>query len=122
VEAARYAAGAETRDFDIAVVHAGEVVDLINDLPPAAVIVERVESQAIRLLSNQQPSSIGMRLTNCTLKLKKDWFADSKSHPHKIRPRAVTRCSVENSVLGRLGALFRIHLKIIRLSGPPALK
>lgn len=53
VEAARYAAGAETGDFDIAVVHAGEVVDLINDLPPAAVIVERVVSQAIRLLSNQ---------------------------------------------------------------------
>jgi hypothetical protein len=24
--------------------------------------------------------------------------------------------------LGRLGALFRVHLKIIRLSGPPALK
>ena len=30
--------------------HAGEVVDLINDVPPAVVIVERVVSEAIRLL------------------------------------------------------------------------
>jgi nitronate monooxygenase len=50
VEAARYAAAAETGDFGIAVVHAGEVVDLINDVPSAAVIVERVVSEAIRLL------------------------------------------------------------------------
>jgi nitronate monooxygenase len=50
VEATRYAAAAEIGDFDIAVVHAGEVVDLIRDMPPAAVIVEHVMSQAIRLL------------------------------------------------------------------------
>ena len=31
-------------------VHAGEVVDLISDMLPAAVIVEHVVSQAIRLL------------------------------------------------------------------------
>jgi hypothetical protein len=49
-------------------------------------------------------------------------FADCKSHPREIRPLAATRCSVEGSALGRLGALFRVHLKIIRLSGPPALK
>ena len=49
-------------------------------------------------------------------------FADCKSHPREIRPRAATRCSVEGSALGRLRALFRVHLKIIRLSGPPALK
>jgi hypothetical protein len=49
-------------------------------------------------------------------------FADCKSHPREIPPRAATRCSVEGSALGRLHALFRAHLKIIRLSGPPALK
>ena len=49
-------------------------------------------------------------------------FPDCKSHPREIRPRAATRCSVEGSALGRLRALFRVHLKIIRLSGPPALK
>jgi len=50
VEAARYAAAREAGDFDIAVVHAGEAVDLINDVPPAAIIVERVISEAARLL------------------------------------------------------------------------
>jgi nitronate monooxygenase len=34
MEVARYAAG----DFDIAVVHAGETVDLIMDMPPAAIV------------------------------------------------------------------------------------
>jgi hypothetical protein len=34
VEAARYAAAREAGDFDIAVVHAGEAVYLINDMPP----------------------------------------------------------------------------------------
>jgi hypothetical protein len=42
--------------------------------------------------------------------------------PAKFGLRAATRCSVEGSALGRLGVLFRVHLKIIRLSGPPALK
>jgi nitronate monooxygenase len=37
VEAARYAAAREAGDFDIAVVHAGEAVDLINDVPRAAI-------------------------------------------------------------------------------------
>jgi len=50
VEAARYAAAAEAGDFDTAVVYAGEVVDLVNDVPPAGVIVERVVSEATRLL------------------------------------------------------------------------
>ena len=49
--------------------------------------------------------------------------ADCKSHPPaKIRPHAATRCSVERSARGRLGALLRVHLKIIRLSRPPVLK
>ena len=50
VEAARYAAAREAGDFDIAVVHAGEAVDLIKDVPPAAILVERVISEAARLL------------------------------------------------------------------------
>jgi hypothetical protein len=64
-----------------------------------------------------------MRLTNCTLKLKKDTRLQIVNPiPHKIRSPPVTRCSVEGSAFGHLGAPFRVHLKIIRLSGPPALK
>jgi nitronate monooxygenase len=44
VGATRYAAAAEIGDFGIAVVRAGEVVDLIRDMPPAVVIVEHVVS------------------------------------------------------------------------------
>ena len=36
--------------------------------------------------------------------------------------RLATRCSVEGSALGRLSALFGVHLKIICRSEPPALK
>jgi nitronate monooxygenase len=50
VEAARYAAARKAGDFDIAAVIAGEAVDLIDDVPPAAIIVERVVSEAVRLL------------------------------------------------------------------------
>jgi nitronate monooxygenase len=50
VEAARYAAAREAGNFDIAAVIAGEAVDLIDDVPPAAIIVERVVSEAARLL------------------------------------------------------------------------
>jgi len=65
----------------------------------------------------------GIRLTNCTLKLKKDTRLQIVNPiPHKIRRRAATRCSVEGSALRRLGALFRVHLKIIRLIAPPARK
>lgn len=49
-EAARYAAAREAGDFDVAAVIAGEAVDLIDDVPPAAIIVERVVSEAARLL------------------------------------------------------------------------
>lgn len=49
-EAARYAAAREAGDFDVAAVIAGEAVDLIDDVPPAAIIVERVVSDAARLL------------------------------------------------------------------------
>ncbi len=51
VEAARYAAAREAGDFDIAAVIAGEAADLIEDVLPAAVIVERVVSEAVRLLA-----------------------------------------------------------------------
>jgi nitronate monooxygenase len=49
-EAARYAAAREAGDFDVAAVIAGEAVDLIDDVPPAAIIVERVVSEAACLL------------------------------------------------------------------------
>lgn len=45
MEAARYAAARKAGDFDIAAVIAGEAVDLIDDVPPAAIIVERVVSE-----------------------------------------------------------------------------
>jgi len=49
-EAARYAAAREAGDFDVAAVIAGEAVDLIDDVLPAAIIVERVVSEATRLI------------------------------------------------------------------------
>ena len=60
-----------------------------------------------------------IRLTNCTLKLKKDTRLQIVNPiPAKFglarRPDA--------SALGGLRALFCVHLKIIRLSGPPPLK
>jgi nitronate monooxygenase len=49
-EAERYAAARAAGDFDTAAVIAGEVVDLIADVPPAAEIVERMMSTATTLL------------------------------------------------------------------------
>ena len=46
----RYAAAREVGDFNIAAVIAGEAVDLIDDVLPAEIIVERVISEAARLL------------------------------------------------------------------------
>jgi len=57
-EAARYDAARAAGDFDTAAVIAGEAVDLIGDIPPAAEIVERVASEAEVLLagaSNRHP-------------------------------------------------------------------
>jgi nitronate monooxygenase len=51
-ESARYAAARERGDFDVAAVIAGEVLDLINDTPPAQVVVERIAAGAVRLLSS----------------------------------------------------------------------
>jgi nitronate monooxygenase len=55
VEAARYAAAREAGDFDVAGVIAGEAVDLVGEVLPAAVIVERVVSEAARLIGAAEP-------------------------------------------------------------------
>ena len=49
-EAERYAAARAAGDFDTAALIAGEVVDLIADVPPAAEIVERMMATATTLL------------------------------------------------------------------------
>jgi nitronate monooxygenase len=49
-ESARYAAARAAGDFDTAAVIAGEVVDLIADIPPAAEIVARMTTTAAALL------------------------------------------------------------------------
>jgi nitronate monooxygenase len=47
---AEYAAAKAAGNFDIAVVFAGESAGLINDIPPAAEIVERIATEAEQLL------------------------------------------------------------------------
>ena len=49
-EAARYAAARAAGDFDVAGVIAGEAVDLVTDIPPAAEIVARMMREAETLL------------------------------------------------------------------------
>ena len=66
---------------------------------------------------------IGIRLTNCTLKLKKDTRLQIVNPiPAKLGLVRRPDAALKAPALGRLRALFRVHLKIIRLSGPPALK
>ena len=50
-EAARYAAARNDADFDTAAIIAGEAVDLIHDLPPAAALVARIVAEAETLLA-----------------------------------------------------------------------
>ncbi len=50
-EGARYAAARAAGDFDVAGVIAGEAVDLVTDIPPAAEIVARMTREAETLLS-----------------------------------------------------------------------
>jgi nitronate monooxygenase len=50
-EAARYAEARAAGDFDTAAVIAGEAVDLIADIPPAAEVVERIAREAEALLA-----------------------------------------------------------------------
>src|SRR5262245_29857391 len=50
-EAARYATARAAGDFDTAAIIAGEIVDLITDIPSAAEIVQRMTTGATRLLA-----------------------------------------------------------------------
>ena len=50
-EAARYAGAREAGNFDTVAVIAGEAVDLIADIPPAAEVVERIAREAEALLA-----------------------------------------------------------------------
>ena len=50
-EAARYDEAREAGDFDTAAVIAGEAVDMISDIPPAAEVVERIAKEASALLA-----------------------------------------------------------------------
>lgn len=50
-EADRYAQARASGDFDVAAVIAGEAVDMIGDIPPARVVVERMVIQAASLLT-----------------------------------------------------------------------
>ncbi len=50
-EAARYAEARAAGNFDTAAVIAGEAVDLISDIPPAGVVVERMVTEAGALLA-----------------------------------------------------------------------
>jgi nitronate monooxygenase len=50
-EAARYEKARDAGDFDTAAVIAGEAVDMISDIPPAAEVVERIAKEAAALLA-----------------------------------------------------------------------
>jgi nitronate monooxygenase len=50
-EAERYAKARESGDYDTAAVIAGEAVDLISDIPPAAEIIARMTREAATLLA-----------------------------------------------------------------------
>jgi nitronate monooxygenase len=58
--AVEYAAARAARNFDIAVVFAGEAVGLIHDIPPAAEIVERIVSEAEGILLGRRNSSAAL--------------------------------------------------------------
>jgi len=51
---AEYAAAKAAGNFDVAAVIAGEAVGLIHDIPPAAVIVDRIVAEADQILSGQR--------------------------------------------------------------------
>ena len=55
--AAEYAAAKAADNFDIAAVIAGEAVGLIHDIPPAAEIVDRIVTEADRILLGRRNSS-----------------------------------------------------------------
>jgi nitronate monooxygenase len=69
-EAARYAEARAAGDFDTAAMIAGEAVDLIADIPPAAEVVLRMAREAEALLggaSNRYRLDPGQRVTSSLL-------------------------------------------------------
>jgi nitronate monooxygenase len=59
--AAEYAAARDAGNFDIAAVIAGEAVGLIHDIPPAAVVVDRIVTEAEQILAGRRNSSVASR-------------------------------------------------------------
>ena len=66
-EATSYAAARAGADFDTAAVIAGEVVDLIADVPSAAEVVERMMTGAPRSYLLEHRTSIGLQQARCQL-------------------------------------------------------
>src|SRR3954467_1511410 len=60
--AAEYAAARAAGNFDVAAVIAGEAVGLIHDIPPAAVIVDRIVTEAEQILAGRRNSSVASRV------------------------------------------------------------
>lgn len=56
--AVEYAAARAVGNFEVAAVFAGEAVGLIDDIPPAAQIVERIASEAAQLLTGRRSSAV----------------------------------------------------------------
>jgi nitronate monooxygenase len=52
-----YAAAAASGNFDVAAVIAGDAVSLINDIPPAAEIIDRLVTEANQILLGERNSS-----------------------------------------------------------------
>jgi nitronate monooxygenase len=59
--AAEYAAAKASGNFDVAAVIAGEAVGLIHDIPPAAVIVDRIVTEAEQILAGRRNSFAASR-------------------------------------------------------------
>jgi nitronate monooxygenase len=59
--AAEYAAAKAAGNFDVAAVIAGEAVGLIHDIPPAAVIIDRIVTEADQILNGRRNSSVASR-------------------------------------------------------------
>jgi nitronate monooxygenase len=60
-EAARYDKARQEGDFDTAAVIAGEGVDMIADIPPAAEVVERMAKEAAALLAGSNRYRVSER-------------------------------------------------------------
>jgi nitronate monooxygenase len=60
--AAEYAAAKAAANFDIAAVIAGEAASLIHDIPPAAVIIDRIVTEADQILLGRRNSSAALQV------------------------------------------------------------